>query len=129
MAELPQKTEEPLLADAEVRRQLRQLCSSEKTRTVGSAPEHPHRWHPTTVRHPETGEMFNTIAAWRFITSCLENGTPLEILILNQPQGKKSYVMLVPGYGPDRIYIKLCFGKSKVIGRSFHLSNERERRK
>lgn len=115
----------PPRADAEQRRQLARMCESRRTRTV--AMNLPHRWHPSSVRHPRTGEVFTPDGAWQFTESMLQQGVEIEIIELDNPPGARGFVMLVPGYGEDRIYIKLQFGKTQVIGRSFHLSNERDR--
>jgi len=111
-------------ADAETRRQLTQRCESSKTRSVGRPPDHPSRWQPGTVRHPETGELFDTMSAWPFIAACLQRGAEIEVIALDQPEGKKGYVMKIDGYGDDIIYIKLEFSSKLVIGRSFHVSDK-----
>lgn len=46
----------------------------------------------------------------------------MEEIILDQPPGKKAYVVLAHGWESEKIYIKLQLGSGQVIGRSFHLS-------
>ena len=45
----------------------------------------------------------------------------MECVILEQPPGKKGYVMK-PDIGAKSVYIKFQMGAGKVIGRSFHYS-------
>ncbi len=44
-------------------------------------------------------------------------------MMLEQPEGKTGYVMKVL-LGTKMVYIKLELGSGKVIGRSFHYSEE-----
>lgn len=108
----------------EVRKQLRILCRTSKTRRIGCFPDEPSDWRPGTVRVPGTSMMFTEAAAWGLIEQCLADSTiVMDELILDKPPGKKAFVFVVPGDGNDRIYMKVHFGKAgKVIGRSFHVS-------
>ncbi|BBD02447.1 hypothetical protein YGS_C2P0461 [Sphingobium sp. YG1] len=46
----------------------------------------------------------------------------METISLAKPAGKTGYVMIVEGFGGEKIYIKLQLGSGQVIGRSFHIS-------
>lgn len=116
--------DESLKASEEVRRQLIGFCRSRDSKTVTRSRELPSRWEPGVVRHPETGEPFDTMSAWAFIADVLESGVDIEIKPLKKPPDKKGYVVLVDGFKDERIYIKLQFGARGVLGRSFHVSNE-----
>ena len=96
---------QPPCASDEVRRQLLNFCSSERTRHSEFTVAAPTQWQPGTVRHPETGEPFTPKGAWDLVSECLDQGYALEIVILQQPAGKKGYVMKVPGFGGETIYI------------------------
>ena len=117
-------SEKPWLADKEICRQLCILCGSKRTRTVAVTR---HRWEPGRVRDPKSGECFDTESAWAFIRECLEAGAEVEVIELDHPRGKRGYVLFGQGTGGDRIYMKLQFGGQNVIGRSFHISNEKSR--
>ena len=75
------------------------------------------------MRDPHSGEVFTERGAWHFIADVLENGHPVDAVVLENPQGKTGYVMLVD-IGPDvpKLYIKFQFGSGTIIGRSFHYS-------
>ena len=83
----------------------------------------PRDWRPTEVVNPATGEPFTAWGAWEFIAELLERGHPLEEVILENPPGKRAYVMRVD-LQPDllQLYIKVQLGSGAIIGRSFHLS-------
>jgi len=66
---------------------------------------------------------FTPAGAWQFIAECLEAGHRIEPMMLEQPEGKTGYVMKVL-LGTKMVYIKLELGSGKVIGRSFHYSEE-----
>ena len=66
---------------------------------------------------------FDEDTAWTLIADRIEQGEPIEIVRLRQPEGVKGYVMKID-LEPDtpRLYVKLELGSRKVIGRSFHYS-------
>ena len=69
---------------------------------------------------------FDDHAAWELIASRLEGGHEVETVALDQPRGRKGYVMKIDlNPGRPRLYVKLQLGSGEVIGRSFHES-ERE---
>ena len=87
------------------------------------------RWEPGTLRHPETGELFDTESAWSYIVELLAAGTEVEQMVLDHPPGKAGYVLFGRSGRGQRIYIKLQLVGSKVVGRSFHESDpERKNR-
>ena len=71
--------------------------------------------------------MFDTESAWGFIYDLLEQGVEVEQITLDKPPGKTGYVLFGDGPGGRRIYIKLQFVGNLVAGRSFHLSDEKNR--
>ena len=107
----------------EIRKQMAQLCESRKTRTVGSYPDHPSKWRPRSILVPGSAEHFTDDSAWLFIRDCLLCDE-IEVfdLILERPPGKKAWYMVVPISSDQDLYIKVHMGQTKVIGRSFHLS-------
>jgi len=118
------QADRPWLANPESVRQLLLLSASKRSRTIALTR---HRWEPGTVRHPQTGELFDTESAWSYIHTLLEQGVDVEEITLKHPQGKKAYVFFGPGPGTNRIYIKLEFLGQNVCGRSFHISDEKRR--
>lgn len=110
------------IASEEVRRQLIRLCQSERTRGIGMPPNYRSKWQPRAVRKPGSGELFSPGEAWEFVKDKLEGNVEIEMMILDLPPGKTGFVMKVPGYRAEVIYIKLQLVGSKVIGRSFHVS-------
>ena len=68
---------------------------------------------------------FTDSTAWDFIASRLEAGEEVEVIELQQPAGTKGYVMKIDlGLEVPELYVKLQLGASKVIGRSFHYSEQ-----
>ena len=66
---------------------------------------------------------FTDPAAWELIAAKLEEGHPVEVVVLRKPKDKLGYVLKVDlGGGDPLIYIKLQVGSGKIIGRSFHYS-------
>lgn len=107
--------------DAQTRHQLAILCRRKKARTSQWSPERPTEWQPTSVTDPRSGVPFTDAGAWDFVAKKLDDGIPLEHVILKKPPGAKAYVLLIPLV--DRIlYVKLQLGPGAVIGRSFHYS-------
>jgi hypothetical protein len=98
----------------------------------GQAKERPHSfllcrlpsdWRPGTVTNPEDGQPFTDVAAWQFVADLLDRGEPLECVELTYPAGKKGYVM-IPWIANRRVYVKFQLGAGKIIGRSFHYSDQ-----
>lgn len=81
------------------------------------------KWHPGSVRHPKTGEVFRPDEAWDFVAQQLEAGIAVEIHPQRTQAGKKAYVCKPRGFGEEIIYVKLQFGATGVIGQSFHVSD------
>ena len=93
------------------------------------SPARPTDWRPGQVRNPNgmLDTHFTDAAAWELIATMIEDGHPIEMVELNKPQGAKGYVMkinLEPGQ--PQLYIKLQLGSGKIIGRSFHYSEQPE---
>ena len=112
--------------DGDTRRLLSRLASRRKTRMLGRPPERPSHWAPFTVHNPEAAfdEPFNHFSAWTLIADKLEQGEPVEVIEMDQPEGANGYVMKIElEKGAPRLYVKLELTASKVIGRSFHLSD------
>ncbi len=114
-----------MAAPDEIRKQLAKLCRSTRTRTETWTRKRPNRWSPETICAPGTIDAFTNAGAWEFIAQCLDDGVDIEVMTLDKPPGKTGYVMLVPGNHNESIYIKLEIAESKVIGRSFHVSEKR----
>jgi hypothetical protein len=113
-----------VMADAleSIRHQILALAKRVSARVSESTPEHPCRWRPNTVKHPESGYSFTNKSAWEFVVELLESNHPIEEVTLKQPPGRKGYVMFVELGHVRPLYIKLQLGTGAVIGRSFHYS-------
>ncbi len=106
----------------QIRKQLLALLKQRKRFTKWSE-ENPIDWRPTQVTHPLIEMPFTPNSAWKFIEEKLEEGHPLQEVILENPPGKKGYVMKIDLGGNQRkLYVKLQLGSMAVIGRSFHYS-------
>jgi hypothetical protein len=69
--------------------------------------------------------MFTQAGAWDFVGECLEDqGIQIYEILLDQPPNKRAWYFTVPGHDGAMIYIKIHFGPSNVVGRSFHISND-----
>lgn len=97
-------------------------------RTSAFTPDRPTDWRPGEVPNPEGLVLpyFDDDSAWALIASRLEGGHAVETIILDQPPGKKAYVMKI-ALNPGRplLYVKLELGSGSVIGRSFHESERK----
>ncbi len=72
---------------------------------------------------PRTGEVFTEDGAWDYVAQSIAAGAEIEIIDLENPPGKKAYVMNLRSHDPQiPIYVKLQLGGDCVIGRSFHYS-------
>ncbi|WP_150443132.1 hypothetical protein [Sphingobium limneticum] len=111
-----------LMVSDDVKRQLCALARSSRTRTAVFNPSRPTHWAPYEVRCPDSGDTFTADSAWHFVADMIEGGAEMETISLAKPAGKTGYVMIVEGFGGEKIYIKLQLGSGQVIGRSFHIS-------
>lgn len=82
----------------------------------------PTDWRPTQVVSAESQLPFTPSGAWQLIADKLEEGHPIEEIVLKNPSGKTAFVMKIEAKPGRKIYIKLQFGNGCVIGRSFHYS-------
>lgn len=108
-----------------IRRELALLARRSSARFTGFSANMPTDWRPQQVRNPwgVLDEYFTEVAAWELIAARLEDGHPVEVVLLRKPPGRRGYVMEIP-LGDDNppVYVKLQLGSGKVIGRSFHYS-------
>lgn len=113
----------PDTIDDATRRLLVQRVRNRRLRSENFQRDRPVDWRPWQVRNPNSflGATFTDMTAWNFIADCLENGEPVEVAELDKPKGARGYVMKIE-LGPDVLYVKLQLTGSKVIGRSFHIS-------
>ena len=111
-----------------VRLQLISLGSRRRTRTSVFTRQRPTDWRPSQVLDPHgDGQCFTDDGAWRYICDQLEEGHEFREVILNKPPGKSAYVMIfVLADDQPPLYVKLELGSGKVLGRSFHYSEERK---
>lgn len=87
-------------------------------------PESPSRWLFGKIVDPRTGACFTEPGAWDFIAEQLrDKGVEVKEIELTKPAGKKAYVLCV-STRQGVIYMKIEFGRDRVIGRSFHLSEK-----
>ena len=97
-------------------------------RTSEFTPERPIDWRPGEVPNPDGVLLpyFDDHSAWDLIATRLEERHEVETIILDQPPGKKGYVMKID-LNPGRpvLYVKLELGSGVVIGRSFHESERK----
>ena len=113
--------------DDSIRHQLVSLVRR-GARTSAFTRARPTDWRPGEVPNPDGVLLpyFDDHAAWELIASRLEGGHEVETVALDQPRGRKGYVMKIDlNPGRPRLYVKLQLGSGEVIGRSFHES-ERE---
>lgn len=115
--------------DDDTRKLLIRLARRSRTRIVGRPPEHPNHWEPEKVCNPEALDLpFNDNSAWHLIADRLEQGEPVETIVLDQPEGATGYEMKFElRAGTTPLYIKLELARNKVIGRSFHISDRATR--
>ena len=109
---------------AVIRHELLLLVRQSRRRVIGAG--YPYDWRPHEVVNPEDpdGQVFTEVGAWEFMATVLERGHPLEEIELDNPRGRKAYVMTVDmGLRRPRLYIKLQLGAGTVIARSFHNSD------
>jgi hypothetical protein len=112
-------------ASIEIRRELARLAGSKRTRQTAFTEEFPTDWRPLQVRNPRTATYFTEPGAREFIVELITTGHPIEVVILERPEGKKGYVLITAGcQGSPDIYIKLQLGSGVVRGRSFHPSSK-----
>ena len=98
-------------------------------RTAEFTRARPTDWRPEDVPNPNGLLLpyFDDDSAWELIASSIEDGHDVETIILDQPPGKRAYIMKIDlNPGRPLLYVKLELGSGEVIGRSFHES-ERKR--
>ena len=114
--------------DEAVRCQLIVLARRPGAHIAQTRPGRPIDWRPRDVRNPDglLDTHFTLATAWELIADRLERGQEVTVIELNQPKGRKGYVMSID-MGPDvpSLYVKLELGSGKIIGRSFHYSEYR----
>jgi len=101
---------------------VRRALGGRGTRTSAFIPTAPTKWHPTSLRHPESGEPFTEDNCWTFIADAIGAGAEVEEIVLRLPPGKRGFVLKLEGHGGVIIYVKLQLLAAKVFGRSFHES-------
>ncbi len=111
------------------RNQLALLARRADARVTAFSKERPTDWRPQQVRNPNgvLDAYFTEAAAWELVAARLEDGHPVETVTLRKPKGATGYVMkidLEPGW--PRLYVKLQLGSGKIIGRSFHYSEQKD---
>lgn len=113
--------------NAATRKQLVVLARRPRSRSKAFTSDRPTKWHPTQVRNPNgvLDTHFTDATAWEFIASRLEAGEEVEVLELQKPPGANGYVMKIDlGSGLPELYVKLQVVSARVIGRSFHYSEQ-----
>lgn len=113
--------------EVSTRRQLIQFARNRRSRVSEFSALAPTDRRPAEVRNPD-GELdphSTDRSAWEFIAMKLGAAHPVEIITLRKPEGNRGYVMHI-ALEPDRpeLYVKLQLGSGKVIGRSFHYSEQ-----
>ena len=114
-----------LLNDPEIRRLLEGLARDPRRRKTEFTRECPTEWRPQTVRDPETDMPFSDSGAWYLIAERIRCGEPIEVISLRTPAGQPGYVMNFALCLQDpHLYVKLQLANSRLIGRSFHYSDQ-----
>jgi hypothetical protein len=98
------------------------LCESKRTRVVTFTSEMPCRWQPTQFTDPRTRQAFTDEGAWSYIVEHLEAGLEIQEMTLDRPKGAKALVLMLSGVNAPKIYVKLQICNGRVVGRSFHES-------
>lgn len=102
------------------RLQLASLARQKKRRALGF----PRDWNPGAVINPASGLPYTESGAWQLIAEILESGHPVETVVMNNPRGKTGYVLIYElSEDTPPLYIKIHFGSSGIVGRSFHHSH------
>lgn len=101
---------------------VRRALGGRRARTSAFVSTAPTKWHPTSLRHPESGEPFTEDNCWTFIAHAIAAGAEVEEMVLRRPLGKRGFVLKLEGHGGVIIYVKLQLLADKVFGRSFHES-------
>lgn len=106
----------------DIRRRLAAFCGSRRTRSREFVRERPCDWQATSLTDPRTKCTFTEDGAWEYIAEQIKAGIEICVIDLQQPLGKKGYVLKLPSHNVStKIYVKLQFGSNCVFGRSFHL--------
>ena len=78
--------------------------------------------------NPESGMPFTEVSAWELIAHLLEEGYPIQEMVLDSPAGTKGLVLHLDFLGAARtLYIKLHPGGRGLFCRSFHYSERTDR--
>lgn len=113
--------------DEETRHQLVVLARRRGARITEFRRDRPTDWRPGKVRNPDglLDTHFTDASAWELIATRLEHGEEVGVIELQKPKGAKGYVMTID-LGPEvpALYVKLQLGSGKIIGRSFHYSEQ-----
>ena len=108
-----------------IRRELAVLARRSHARVTEFRIDRPIDWRPGQVRNPNglLDTHFTDATAWELIASKIEDGHPIEVVMLREPPGATGYVMKIDVEpGQPRLYVKLQLGSGRIIGRSFHYS-------
>ena len=110
----------------QIRNQIVALARSKHKRVSMFSRKAPTRWKPFQVLNPKSklDLPFNDNEAWEYIASLVEDDHDIEVIDLKKPPGAKGYVLKVEMGSNQTLYIKVQLGNSKIIGRSFHYSDE-----
>jgi len=105
-----------------IRQELIRYAKSRRTRTTTFKP---HRWQPTALTDPRSGQAFTEEGAWEYVVEQLEAGVTIYKMTLDIPQGKTGYYFLMASnYSEKKIYVKLQICGNSVRGRSFHYEHD-----
>ena len=67
------------------REELIRLCRNSKSRRVEFTKKAPCDWQPMSVSHPRFGGYFSDRGAWEYVAELLEDGHPIENVMLDSP--------------------------------------------
>jgi len=109
----------------DVRRELAKRARRKDLRISLWTRERPCEWRPFEVENPGSGLPFTEVRAWEYIAELLESDQLVVEVRLQQPPGEIGYEMVVElGNGLPGLYIKVQLLGGRILGRSFHYSNE-----
>jgi hypothetical protein len=104
------------------RAKLASACRNKNRRSSAFSRTAPTEWTPGKVTNPETDLPFDAISAWHHVAVWLEEGHPIQCVVLDHPPGAAAYIMRIPlGVTGRSVYVKLQLTPNgDVHGRSFH---------
>jgi hypothetical protein len=109
----------------DIKLKLAEFARLKDKRDVGFFPDDPSKWWPGNVTDPRSGEPFTVFGAWEFIAEELEKKkTIIKEVVLKKPVGKPGYEFCVDTEFGE-IYIKVRLTRDRIIGRSFHYSENK----